>query len=111
MVVYFRRLRDSWCLVDSVGARTVMVTFLGNVLFPPPVEIRENPEFHDLVRMDKGHWPRSLLWHGWLPLLSGINGASPWAESPWEGAPNLLECALGRYSSEVLMGLQLPVGF
>ena len=26
--------------------------------FPPLVEIRENPEFHDLMRMDKAHWPR-----------------------------------------------------
>ena len=43
---------------------------------PLLVEIRENPEFHDLVRMDKGHWPRCLLWHGWLPMLSGVNGAS-----------------------------------
>ena len=43
--------------------------------FPPLVEIRENPEFHDLMRMDKGHWPRCLLWHGWLPVLSGVNGA------------------------------------
>ena len=32
--------------------------------FPPLVEIRENPEFHDLMRMDKAHWPRCLLWHG-----------------------------------------------
>ena len=47
--------------------------------FPPLVEIRKNPEFHDLMRMDKGHWPRCLLWHGWLPKLSGVNGASPWA--------------------------------
>ena len=31
--------------------------------FPPLVEIRENPEFHDLMRMDKAHWPRCLLWH------------------------------------------------
>ena len=29
--------------------------------------------------MDKGHWPRCLLWHGWLPVLSGVNGACPWA--------------------------------
>ena len=79
----------------------MMVTFFGECPFPPLVEIRENPEFRDLVRMDKGHWPRCLLWHGWLPRLSGINGASP----------NLLECALGRYSSDVLMGLQLSVGF
>ena len=47
--------------------------------FPPLVEIRENPEFHDLMRMDKAHWPRCLLWHGWLPMLSGVNGVSPWA--------------------------------
>ena len=38
--------------------------------FPPLVEIRENPEFHDLMRMDKGQW---------LPMLFGVNGASPWA--------------------------------
>ena len=42
--------------------------------FPPLVEIRENPEFHDLMRLDKGHWPWCLLWHGWLPMLSGVNG-------------------------------------
>ena len=38
--------------------------------FPPLVEIREHPEFHDLMEMDKTSWPRCLLWHGWLPLLS-----------------------------------------
>ena len=43
---------------------------------PPLVEIRENPEFHDLMRLDKTHWPRCLLWHGWLPMLSGVNGPS-----------------------------------
>ena len=42
--------------------------------YPPLVEIRENPVFHDLMRMDKAHWPRCLLWHGWLPMLSGVNG-------------------------------------
>ena len=25
--------------------------------YPPLVEIRENPEFHDLMRLDKAHWP------------------------------------------------------
>ena len=54
--------------------------------FPPLVEIRENPEFHDLMREDKAHWPRCLLWHGWLPMLSGINGASPWAADSSESA-------------------------
>ena len=67
--------------------------------FPPLVEIRENPELHDLMRMDKGHWPRCLLWHGWLPMLSGVNGASPWAASASESASDLVETALGSYSS------------
>ena len=67
-----------------------MVTFLGECTFPALVEIRENPEFHDLMWMYQGHWPRCLLWHGWLPLLSGVNGASPQAadapESAWSPA-------------------------
>ena len=41
----------------------------------------------------------------------GVNGGCPWAESPREGASNLLECALGRYSSDVLVEWQLPAGF
>ena len=48
-----------------------MVTFFFlECTFPPLVEIRENSEFHDVMRMDKVHWPRCLLWHGWLPMLS-----------------------------------------
>ena len=42
--------------------------------FPPLVEIREHPEFHDLMEMDRSSWPRCLLWQGWLPLLSGFMG-------------------------------------
>ena len=26
--------------------------------------------------MDNSQWPRRFLWHGWLPSLSGSNGAS-----------------------------------
>ena len=63
--------------VGFVVLRMGMVIFFGDCTFPPLVEIHENPEFHDLMRMDKGHWPRGLLWHGWLPMLSGINGATP----------------------------------
>ena len=58
-------------LVGFVVRRMVMVTCFGSVPYPPLVEIRENPEFHDLLRMDKGHWPGCLLWHGWLPM-SGL---------------------------------------
>ena len=69
-----------------------MVIFSGNVL-------RENPEFHDLMRVDKAHWPRCLLWHGWLPVLSGVLGASPWAARAAESAGYLVEAALGYHSS------------
>ena len=70
--------------------------------FPPLVEIRENPEFHDLIRMDKGHWPRCLLWHGWLSMLSGVNGAFPWAAGASEGVGYLVDAALGCYSSGMI---------
>ena len=71
----------------------------GECTFHPPVQIRENPEFHDLMRMDKAQWPRCLLWHGWLPVLSGVNGASLWAADASESGVHLSEVALGRYSS------------
>ena len=70
--------------------------------FPPLVEIRESPEFHDLMREDKAHWPRCLLWHGWLPMLSGTNRGSPWAADASEAACYMVEAALGRYSSDCL---------
>ena len=79
--------------------------------FPPLVEIRENPEFHDLMRMDKAHWPRCLLWHGWLPMLSGVNGASPWAVDASESAAYLVEVALGRYSSILISDWELSDDF
>ena len=34
--------------------------------FPPLVHHRESPEFAPLVAADKSHWPRFMLWHGWL---------------------------------------------
>ena len=79
--------------------------------FPPLVEIRENPEFHDLMRMDKAHWPRCLLWHMWLPMLSGCNGDSPWADTASESAHYLVEAALGGYSSGLLAEWGPPVEF
>ena len=61
--------------------------------------------------MDKGHWSRCLLWHGWLPLLSGVNGASPWAADASESAGNMLEAALGSYSSRILSEWSVPEEF
>ena len=73
--------------------------------FPPLVEIRESPELHDLMKEDKGHWPRCMLWHGWLPMLSGVPGASPWAAS------YLVEAALGCYSSGMVAEWSPPNEF
>ena len=73
--------------------------FLGECTFPPLVEIRESPEFHDLMSADKAHWPRCLLWYAWLPMLSCVHGASPWAADASESASYLVEVALGGYSS------------
>ena len=63
------------------------------------------------MRMDKAHWPRCLLWHGWLPMLSGVNGVSPWAADASESAGNLVEVALGQYSSGLITDWGLPDGF
>ena len=63
------------------------------------------------MEMDKSCWPRCLLWHRWLPMLSGVNRGSPWAENPAEGAGNLLESALGACTPDLLLDWQLPVGF
>ena len=76
--------------------------------FPPLVEILENPEFHDLMRMDKAHWPRCLLGHGWLPMLSGSNGVSPLAGSAFDSANYLVEAALGGYSSRLVTDWHPP---
>ena len=79
--------------------------------FPPLVEIRENPEFHELMEMDKSFWPRCLLWHGWLLLLSGANLGSPWAQDLSQGAGNLLESALGSYSPVFFVSLAFACWF
>ena len=79
--------------------------------FPPLVEIRENPEFHDLMREDKAHWPRCLLWHGELPMHFGVNGASLRAADASESALILVETALGRYSSGLVSEWSPPFDF
>ena len=43
-------------------------------LHPSLVQIRENPQFHDLIQRGKRNWPRCLLWHGWLPAPDGAGG-------------------------------------
>ena len=78
--------------------------------YPPLVETRENLEFHDLMRMEKSQWRRCLLWHGWLPLLSGVNDDAPWAPTAGEAAVNMLECVLGACSARTLCDWEPPAG-
>ena len=58
------------------------------------VQIRENPEFHDLTQRDTRTWPRCLLWHGWLPAS---DSTGRWAVGVGETAANILESPLGGY--------------
>ena len=90
-------------LVGSVGLLTVMVIFFGIVLHHLLLRFVKILSFHDLMRLDETHWPRCLLWHGWLPMPSGVDSASPWAVDASEGAAYLVEVALGRYSSGLIV--------
>ena len=65
--------------------------------FPPFVELRSQPEFLSLMKEDRSHWPRCLLWHGWLPGLSSRTLGSPWAVASSDLASSCLENALGSY--------------
>ena len=68
---------------------------------PPLVQIRENPEFHDLMQRDKRNWPRCLLWHGWLPALDLLGN---WAAGHDSVAANVIESRLGGYTGMDLNG-------
>ena len=59
--------------------------------------VRELPEFAFLMSLDRRKWPRSLLWHGWLPGLCGIRDNEPWAASFHDLASAQLERCLGAY--------------
>ena len=99
------------CLVGSAGVVTLMVIFFWDCTFPRLVEIHEHPEFHDLIEMDKAFWPRCLFGMVGYPFslvfMVIVLGLNP----PAEGAVNMLECALGRYSSGQLAEWQLLAGF
>ena len=68
----------------------------------PLVQIRENPEFHDLIQMDKRTWPRCLLWHGRLPAQDTLGD---WANGSPSLAANVIESRLGGYFGEDLKWL------
>ena len=74
-----------------------MVICFWECSYTPLVAVRESPEFHDIVSLDKAGWPRCLLWHGWLPALSGAEDGDPWAVDAVDAASKRLEVALGSY--------------
>ena len=55
------------------------------------MELRSNPEFIPLMNRDRTHWPRCLLWHGWLPRLTSRTSGSPWAIASSDLASHNLE--------------------
>ena len=65
--------------------------------FPPFVDLRNQPEFLPLMSKDRTHWPRCLLWHGWLPGLSSRTVGTPWAVASSDLASSCLENAFGSY--------------
>ena len=77
-----------------------MDIFFGDCICPRFVR---NPEFHDLMCMEKGSWPLCLSWHGSLTILSGVDGGSPRVRSVAAGARNLLEFAVETYSSNIFL--------
>ena len=72
MVFSLARCKGITFHVVCVVVQTGMVTCFGSVL-TPLVAIRDSPEFHDTVKLEKAGWPGGLLWHGWLPALSGCD--------------------------------------
>ena len=67
---------------------------------PSLVAIRESPEFREVVNIEKSCWPRCLLWHGWLPALSGSVLGDSWAGGAEDVAVKRLEVALASYVGE-----------
>ena len=75
----------------------MMAILFWDCTFPPFVELRNQPEFLPLMSKDRSHWPRCLLWHGWLPGLSSRTLGTPWAISSSDLARSCLENALRPY--------------
>ena len=105
------RFRVRMCLVGSVGVVIMTVIFFGTVLFHlwlRSVNILSSMILWKWIRL---HGLGVFFGMVGYPFLSGVNGGSPWAQTPAEGAVDLLECALGRYSSSLLTEWRLPVDF
>ena len=81
------------CRHPCRDAETVIC--LENVLFHLYCMFGSFLIFPYLLSLDRGKWPRCLLWHGWLPGLSCNGDRAPWAASFGQLACLELECRLG----------------
>ena len=83
----------------------------GSASFPPLLRVTELPELATLVALDRSNPPRCLLWHGWLPGLSGAGESDPWATSFGVFACCKLECRLVAHPGNTLLfGPRLNIG-
>ena len=73
------------------------MSFVLGLYLSPLQHVRDLPEFAYLMSLDRSKWPRSLLWHGWLPGLNGISTSNPWAVPFGDLASFHLEQCLGAY--------------
>ena len=89
---FLARPRSEMFFVGSVARGMEMVICFGSAPFSL-LHVRELPEFVSLMALDRGKWP--LLWHGWLPGLSGGGERDPWAASFGQLACCELERRLG----------------
>ena len=74
-------------MLGRVRSQAVPCRFCGNLdgdghlfwecTFPPLVEIRDNPEFHDLMKMDKAHWPRHVACFGRAGFQCSLESTVP----------------------------------
>ena len=91
------KLRKKTFLVGSVVRLIMMVTFLGIAPSLPSLSFETKLEFLPLMSRDHTHWPRCLLWHGWLPGSDFSYCWYPWAIASSDLASFSLENALGPY--------------
>ena len=95
------------------GSVVVWMVTVGDIFWdcphPPLVAIREPDKFSSLISRDKTECPRCLLWHGWLPSLSGnIIGSPPWAVNPADDMFRQLESCLGPYCPDMIDEMNGP---
>ena len=80
-----------------VEREMVMVIFSGSAPISSFSLLGNYLSFSSLMSLDRSKWPRSLLWHGWLPGLCGIRVNDPWATSFHDLTSAQLKRCLGAY--------------